>query len=561
MGPMPPRRDVHVVAARAGSECTAELLPALCAAGHAARAHVLPPPAGSDRDDASRLRQELALVSGAVREAIAGGGLLLLADEPAALAVPETMRILLDERKLAWDEAWRLTGEATVARFGSPRSAPGRPFWAVSFLEAEQPRILEILYEINRRHLDAVDSLWPGDGDRRRRLSLFREGEGRRLRPGPLAVVGSSHADVATPWVAPAADVLADLAVLRGKALRARPTPLYARRWLAEGNPPLSELLTRSLGEGWTSDPEALSPLETLAFDPAFREAFGRARRVNRERLAAHLRKAAAVETAPEALVDVRVGTLARNERPLVDILGLVREHLRLSAGGWTPPAPRTVVFARVAEAAGPASEPVLELARTVAAAINRDERARPALRVAVLPECDDEAVRLLAAAADLSNQPGMAGSGAAGPRALGLAANGAITLGTRDGAVGEIAEGVGEENVFLFGLDSLEAYAWREGRVYRPQDVYSIDPLVRISLDGLLSARYAPRLRAFDWVRQELLDPKDPWLVLADLGAYLHRQDEALAEFADPRAFTEKAILTLARARRFWVDRLEVGT
>ncbi len=558
---MPARRDVHVVVAEAGSECTAELLPALGAAGHAACAHVLPPPAASDGDDASRLREELALVAGAVREALADGGVLLLADERAALAVPETMRVLLDERSLPWDEAWTLTRAATVARFGSPRSAPGRPFWLVSFLETEQPRLLEILYEINRRHLDEVGSLWPGDAECRRRLSLFREGEGRRLRPGPLAVVGSSHADVATPWVPPAAEVLADLAVLRGKALRARPTPLFARRWLVDGNPPLSDLLTRSLGESWTSDPAALARLETLAFDPAFRDSFRRVRRANRERLAAYLRQAAGVEVGPEALVDVRVGTLARHERPLVNILGLVREHLRLSAGGWSPPAPRTVVLARVAEAAGPGSEPVLELARAVAAAINRDERARPALRVAVLPECDDEAVRLLAAGADLSNQPGMAGSGSAGPRALGLAANGAVTLGTRDGAVGELGEAVGEENLFLFGLDSLEAYAWREGRVYRPQDVYAIDPLVRISLDGLVSTRYAPASGAFGWVRRELLDQKDPWLVLADLGAYLHRQDEALAEFADPRAFTEKAILTLARARRFWVDRLEVGT
>jgi starch phosphorylase len=559
MGRMPARRAVHVVAADAGSERTAELLPALRAAGHAARAHVLPPAAASDGDDAPRLRKELALVSRAVREALADGGLLLLADERAALAVPETMRVLLDERRLPWEEAWSLARAATVARFGSPRSAPGRPFWLASFLESEQPRLLEVLYEINRRHLDEVDALWPGDGDRRRRLSLFREGEGRRLRPGPLAIVGSTLADVATPWVPPAAEVLADLAVLRGKALRARPTPLFAARWLAEGNPALSELLGSALGATWASDPAALARLETLAFEPAFRDSFRRVRRANRERLAAYLRRAAGVETGPDALVDVRVGALAPHERPLVNVLGLVREHLRLSAGGWTPPAPRTVVLARVAEASGPESDRVLALAQAVAHAVNRDERAGPALRVAVLPECDDEAVRLLAAGADLSNQPGTAGSGAAGPRALGLAANGAVTLGTRDGTVGELGEAAGEENLFLFGLDSLEAYAWREGRVYRPQDVYAIDPLVRISLDGLVSSRYAPG--AFEWVRGELLDQKDPWLVLADLGAYLHREDEALAEFADPRAFTEKAILTLARARRFWVDRLEVGT
>ncbi len=555
---MPAARNVHVIAAEAGSERAAELLPALRAGGHAAHAHVLPPAAASGASDPERLRQEVALVAGAVRAALADGGTLLLADERAALAVPELLHVLVDEQAVGWDEAWARTRATTVSRFGSPKSEPRRPFWLVSFLEAEQPRLLELLYEINRRHLAEAEVRWPGDGDRRRRLSLFREGEGRRLRPGPLAVIGSRHADVATPWEGPAAETLADLAVLRGKALRARPTPIFARRWLAEGNPALAALLTLTLGERWTSDPATLGRLETLAFDPAFRGAFRGARRANRERLAAHLRDAG-VETDPDALVDVRLGVLAGHERPLLNVLGVVREHLRLTAGGWTPPAPRTVVFARVAEAAGPSGERFFRLVRSVADTVNRDGRARNALRVAVLPACDEETARLLAAAADLSNQPGTAGSGAAGPRALGLAANGAVTLGTRDGTVRELAEAVGEENLFLFGLGPLETHAWREGRVYRPQDVYALDPLVRLSLDALVSTRYAPSPGAFDWVRRELLDQQDPWLVLADLGAYLHRQDEALAEFADPRAFTEKAILTLARARKFWVDRMEV--
>ncbi len=551
-------RDVHVVAAEAGSERAAELLPALRAAGHAAHAHVLPPAAASDAGDVDRLRQEAALVAGAVRAALADAGVLLLADERAALAVPEMMRVLLDERRLGWDEAWARTRAATFSRLGSPKSEPRRPFWLVSFLQAEQPRLLEILYEVNRRHLDQAEALWPGDGERRRRLSLFREGDARRLRPGPLAVIGSSRADVATPWEGPAAGPLADLAVLRGKALRARPTPLFARHWLAEGNPRLAELLALTVGEGWASDPAAFLRLETLAFDPAFRGAFRGVRRANRERLAVRLRDTAGLEIDPEALVDVRLGSLAGHERPLLNVLGLVREHLRLTAGGWTPPAPRTLVLARVAEAAGPAGERLVRLLRAVAEVVNRDERAR-ALRVVVLPACDEETARLLAAAADLSNQPGTAGSGAAGARALGLAANGAVTLGTRDGTVRELEEAVGAENLFLFGLGPLETHAWREGKVYRPQDVYALDPLVRLSLDALVGTRYVPAPGAFDWVRRELLDQQDPWLVLADLGSYLHRQDEALAEFADPRAFTEKAILTLARARRFWVDRMEL--
>jgi starch phosphorylase len=139
------------------------------------------------------------------------------------------------------------------------------------------------------------------------------------------------------------------------------------------------------------------------------------------------------------------------------------------------------------------------------------------------------------------------------------MAANGAVTLGTADGTVNELVEAVSEDNVYLFGLGPQETRAWREGRVYRPQDVYAIDPLVRLSLDALVSRRYAPVPGAFDWVREELLDQQDPWLVIADLGAYIHRQDDALAEFADPRLFTQKAILTLAGARRFWVDALEL--
>ena len=190
---------------------------------------------------------------------------------------------------------------------------------------------------------------------------------------------------------------------------------------------------------------------------------------------------------------------------------------------------------------------------------MDRDARARQWLRVVVLPDCDDDLRRVAAAAADLSNQPGAAGSGAAGTRALALAMGGALTLGTLNGSVRELQHVVGAENLFLFGLDPGETRAWREGHVYRPQDVYALDPLVRLALDALLSRRYSADVSAFAWLKQELLDPDDPWLVLADFGAYVHRQDDALAEFAHPTAFLEKQIVTIARARRFWVDHIQL--
>jgi starch phosphorylase len=561
MAASPSARPVHLLAAEAGSDRAGEMAAGLRAAGHTVRLHVLGPPGegGGEGKDEARLRAELALFEGAVREALVDGGKVLLADERGALAVPQMLQVLIDEQGLGWDEAWARATGSLLARFGCPKAEPGRPFWSVPFLEREKPRLLEILYEVNHRHLAEVASRWPGDDERRRRLSLVREGEVKRLRPGPLAVLAASRADVAAPWEGPAAEILNDLQILRGRALSTRPTPVFARSWLIDSNPPLAELLTTTLGERWMRDKEALDRLETLAFDAPFRAAFRGARRRNRERLAALLRDAAGVETDPDALVDVRLGPLGGSERPILNVLGLVREHLRISAGGWTPPAPRTAVIARTAEAAGPGGERLLHLLQAVASAVNGDERARAVLRVAVLPACDDGTARLLAAAADISNQPGTAGSGASGARALGFAVNGALTLGTRDGTVRELEEAVGAESLFLFGLGPLETHAWREGHVYRPQDVYAIDPLVRLSLDALVGPRYAPSRGAFDWVRRELLDPRDPWLVLADLGAYIHRQDDALAEFADPRAFTEKAILTVARARRFWVEKLEL--
>ncbi|MCG6924854.1 MAG: glycogen/starch/alpha-glucan phosphorylase [Acidobacteria bacterium] len=554
-------RPVHVVAGEVGSDRVPEMTSALHSGGHTVLAHTVASVAAlsaTEEGDRERLRRELGLAIETVRGALDDDGVVLLADGRAALVVPEMMRVLLDERGMGWEEAWERVRGTIRARLGSPGDHPG-PLWSTAVLQEECPRLLEILYEINRRHLDGVEARWPGDVDRRRRVSLFREGEATRLRLGVLAILGSSRADVARPWEGPASEILADLSECCGDALRARPTPVSPRRWLRQANPSLSTVLTLALGSRWPEDPEVLDGLETLAYEPAFRGAFRKARRSNRLRLAALLRERAGVEMDPEALVDVKLGALRGCERTPLVLLGLVREHLRVTAGGWTPPASRTVVIARDAGAAGPETDRILAVARAVADAINRDASAHSVLRVAVLPECTESDVRTLVAGADLSNQSGTAGSGAAGARALGLALNGAVTLGTRDGTVRELEDAVGSENLFLFGLGPLEARAWRDGAVYRPQDVYALDPLLRRVLDELVSPRYEPQPGAHAWLRERLLDEHDPWLVLASFGEYVHRQDEALAEFADPRTFTEKAILTVARCRRFWSDSLEL--
>ncbi len=219
------KRIVHVVAANSGWDTVDELVPALENGGALVNVHRLPPPRDAPEDQPERRRAELALALAAVRASEADGGRLLLADERGAMAVPLRMRILLDEQGLGWDEAWARTRALTVSRFGCPGGEPSRPYWHVAALEAEEPRLLELVFEINRRHLDAVEARWPGDGARRRRLSLVREGDLRRLRLGMLAVLGSEHASIAAPWQGPASEILADFSALCGMALVARATP------------------------------------------------------------------------------------------------------------------------------------------------------------------------------------------------------------------------------------------------------------------------------------------------------------------------------------------------
>ena len=281
-------RRVHVLAASAGVESVEELVPALHAAGSLVSEHVLAPAALAATEDPERLRAELALVAAAVRAAEADGGTLLLADERGALAVPERMRMLLDEQQLGWDEAWARTGASLVARFAVPRSEPSRPFWTVAFLETEQPRLLEILFEINRRHLDAVEAAWPGDVGRRRRLSLFRESAPAAAAPRPArprrvrSQLSSRRPGKARPArSSPTSRCCAARPSTRGR------TAVFARRFVVDANPPLAELLSETLVGSWASDAWRFEELETLAFDAPFRAAFRAARRANRERLGA----------------------------------------------------------------------------------------------------------------------------------------------------------------------------------------------------------------------------------------------------------------------------------
>ena len=449
-------------------------------------------------------------MAAAARDALESGGLLLIADERGALVVPELLRLLLDERGLGWDEAWNAVSGATFARLGCPKNEPARPFWTAEFLEAEQPRLLEILYEVNRRHLEEVEARWP----RRRRapaaaLALPRGATTKRLRTGILAVLASRRADVATPWEGPIGAALGDLAVLRSRALHARPTPVFARVMDRRGQPRAGLAADRGAGRRLAERPGAAprphsrsAPSTPGSARPSRPPAAPPARR-----LSALLQARGFAALDPGSLVDVR----------LCDETPHGRTVAQRARGGARAPAAHAPAAGRRPPRArwcwpGPSSPGLRRWWRPSRTRSRTTSRARPWLRVVVLPDCDSETRRVAAAAADLSNQPGAAGSGAAGTRALALAMGGALTLGTLNGSVRELQHAVGAREPV-----PVRPRSRRDARLARGPCLPAAGRLRARSAGAARGrqrcsrSRYPPDGSAFVWLKPELLDPRRP--------------------------------------------------
>jgi starch phosphorylase len=479
-----------------------------------------------------------------------------LNDTHPAVAIPELMRLLVDEHGLSWSESWHIT--TRVFSYTNHTLLPeALETWPVGMFERLLPRHLQIIYVINRDFLQSVETRYPGDDERRRRLSIIDDGGDRRVRMAHLAVIGSHrvngvaqlHSDLMRMNVFSGfADMYPDrfVNVTNGIA---------ARRWLKQSNPGLSSLLTERLGSCWENDLEELGRLIGAADDAEFRRQFRGIKRTNKQRLADEIMRRTGVELAINSLFDVQVKRIHEYKRQLLNLLYVVTRYQRIRENPRADVVPRTVIFAGKAAPGYAMAKAIIKLINNVAHTIDADPTVRDKLRVVFLPDYDVSLAQRIMPAADLSQQISTAGMEASGTGNMKLALNGALTIGTLDGANIEIRDHVGAENVFIFGLTAEEVAARRS--VYQPRRELDTNPELKRTLDLIESGFFSPgRPDDAKPVVNRLLSDGEPFLVLADFAAYSLAQDRVDALYVLEDEWSHKAIVNCLNMGYFSSDR-----
>ncbi len=479
-----------------------------------------------------------------------------LNDTHPALAVAELMRLLVDEHGMEWEPAWEIT-RRTFAYTNHTLLPEALEKWPVALFGGTLPRHLEIVYEINARFLGEVRDRFPGDEGRVQRLSLIDEEGARSVRMAHLAAVGSHRINgvAALHSELLRRDVLRDFAELWPEKFTNVTNGVTPRRFVALANPGLTRLVTEAIGDSWVRDLDELRRLEPLADDAGFREAWRAVKGANRAALAAEVGRRAGVTADPASLHDVQVKRIHEYKRQHLNVLHVLTLYLRLKRDPGLAAPPRTVLFAGKAAPGYAMAKLIIKLIHSVAEVVNADLVTRGRLSVAFLPDYNVKNGLVIFPGADLSEQISTAGKEASGTGNMKLALNGALTIGTLDGANVEIREAVGAENFFLFGLTAEEvARTWRDG--YRPRDRYEADPELREVLDVLASGAFARGDRDLFRPLVEGLLESDPFRVLADYRPYVDAQARVERAWRDVDGWTRASILNVARMGGFSSDR-----
>jgi glycogen phosphorylase len=479
-----------------------------------------------------------------------------LNDTHPSIAVAELMRILLDEKHLDWDAAWAIT----VASFGYTNHTllpEALETWPLEMFAECLPRHLEIIYEINRRFLDDVRARFPGDEERVRRMSLIGEDSGKSVRMAHLATVGSHaingvaalHSELLK------ASVLKDFYEMWPERFSNKTNGVTPRRFVALANPGLRELLDDTIGDGWLVDLQQLRELETYADDPAFRQHWRAVKHANKARLADYVRSTTGVELNPAWLFDIQVKRIHEYKRQHLNVLHIITLYNRLKHNPDLRIPPRAFIFGGKAAPGYFMAKRIIKLINAVAETVNADPEVNRCLRVAFVPNFNVQNAHLIYPAADLSEQISTAGKEASGTGNMKFMINGAVTIGTLDGANVEMREEVGAENFFLFGLtvDEVERVL-RDG--YRPADYIGRDSELTAVLELIADGRFS---RGDTDVFRPLVDSlsyHDPFLVLADYASYVDCQDRVSAAWQNTEAWTRMSILNTARSGKFSSDR-----
>ena len=480
-----------------------------------------------------------------------------LNDTHPTLAIPELMRILMDCEHLGWDDAWKVT-TSCIGYTNHTILPEALERWSVPMMSRLLPRHIQIIFEINARFLRSVSAIYPGDVARLQRMSIIDEEGGKQVRMANLAIIGSSAVN--------------GVAALHTQLLRERIFPDYAemwpskfsnktngvtqRRWLLKANPRLAALITSAIGNGWIRDLPQLRRLENLATDPSFVSAFRDAKRRNKQALANYIGERLGIDVNPDSLFDVQVKRLHEYKRQLLLALYIIVLYNRILAGNGADMTPRTFIFGAKAAPGYAMAKLIIQFIHAIAAVVNDHPVAGKLIKVVFMPDYRVSLAERIIPAADLSEQISLAGMEASGTGNMKLMLNGAITIGTLDGANVEIAEQVGRDNIFIFGMTAEEVAARRPE--YNSEEVAAADPEIRLAIDRIRQNVFSlmePGL--FAPILKSLLDYGDHYMLLADLRPYIDAQDKVSRLYTkDPDGWTRRAILNVARSGYFSSDR-----
>jgi starch phosphorylase len=517
-----------------------------------------------------RLRQEYFFVAASMADILARhlgehGSFASLAERVAihlndthpAIGVAELMRLLTDEHGMAWADAW-----AQCRRVFSYTNHTLMPealeTWPVALVQHVLPRHLQIILRINQEFLDEAARHRPGDGDFLRRLSLIDESGERRVRMAHLCIVGSHKVNGVSALHSKLLvdTIFADFASLWPERFTNVTNGVTPRRWLVQANPGLASLIDATLGEGWRRDLDRLAELRAQADDADFRAAFGRVKRADKERLAAHVSRHLGIHVDPSSLFDVQVKRFHEYKRQLLNVLHVVTRYQAIQRDPQADWLPRTVIFAGKAASSYQAAKQIIRLIHDVAHVVNHDRLVGNRLKVVFVPNYGVSLAELIMPAAELSEQISTAGTEASGTGNMKMALNGALTIGTEDGANIEIRDHVGADSIFIFGHDARGVVALDHGG-YQPLRIYESHPTLRAVLDAIAGGRFSPEEPdRYRGIVDSLLWGGDRYKLLADYDAYVAAQNRVDMLYRDREAWLRHAILNVAGMGPFSSDR-----
>lgn len=531
---------------------------------------VLYPNDASESGKSLRLRQQYFLSSASLQDVLsrwvqrngetfekfASKNCFQLNDTHPAIAVPELMRLLIDDYGLSWQQAWQITSN-TMAYTNHTLLPEALERWPVSLFGAMLPRLLEIIYEINARFMETVSAHWPGDGDKLKQMSIIEEGDNPHIRMAFLAIVGSFSVN----GVAHLHTELLKKGLFRNfyelwpQKFNNKTNGVTPRRWLGFCNPELGHLISETIGDDWLTHLDELKGLGQHANNPEFQQRWMQVKRQNKEDVAALVKQSCNLDFDTSMIFDVQVKRIHEYKRQLLNVLHIIHLYDRILRDDTEGMTPRCIVIGGKAAPGYVMAKLIIKLVNNVAAVVNAEAKCKPWLRVAFVPNFRVTSMEVICAGADLSEQISTAGKEASGTGNMKFMMNGAVTIGTLDGANVEIIEAVGEDNFFLFGLKTEEVEATRQE--YDPNQIIENDSDLREVMSMLESGHfnlYEPGL--FSAIIDSIRSPHDQWLTAADFRSYIDAQQQVNRAYQDQEQWAKMSILNTASSGRFSSDR-----